>query len=135
MTILQLIEKLETMDKLADRQKLLKAEYERNEKLRIYLDMIYGEHMTKFMDKLPAYEADPDTPNGLHYSNLERNVQIVRRIMYDEGFGKNRERSMVRILENIAPQEVDLIKAIIKTKWKWCTPRFYSEELVQNANV
>lgn len=136
-TILQLIEKLEDTPKRADRLVLIKAMYENNTKFAKYIDMIYGEHLEKFVSKLPAFDVDPDVPNGLHYSNLERNVDTVYKILYDPTFANNkkREQHLIRILENIAPEEVEVIKAIMASKWKWCTPRFYSEELVKNTSV
>lgn len=130
MTILELIEKLEKQKTKAERNALLKKYVPTNWKIQSYLNMIFGEHSTKFVDKIPKFATDPDTPNGLHYSNLERNVEVVKRIFFDPNFGQNRERTLVRILENIAPEEVEVIKAIVSGKWKHVTMKFYQEELV-----
>lgn len=133
MTILQTIEKMEKTPKLADRNRLLAVEYHRNQKLRMLLDMIYGENLTKYLDKLPEFSIDEDVANGLHYNNLEKSAVTIGRCFYDPDFGSTRVRSLTRILENIAPQEVDVVKAIAQGKWKYCTTRFYSEELVKNT--
>lgn len=134
-TILQLIEKLETTPKRADRNRLVSDFYQTNAKFRDYLDMIFGENGPPQIMKLPKFKADLNTPNGMHYSNLERQNVAIRNIVYDPKAGKNRERQLVRVLENIAPQEIDLIKAILQTKWKYCTIKFYQEELLQGKTV
>ena len=133
MTILELIEKMAKTGNVAQRRALLKAHYHKSAPFRRYMHMIYGEYPEKQIKKLPKFTADANVANGLHYTNLERNVKTLERIFFDPAFGPRRENVLIQILENVAPEERDVIKAILQNKWKYCTPKYYSEELIENA--
>lgn len=135
MTILRLIEKLQKAQSLNDKRNLVKQQYMENSKFRAYMDMLYGELGPVIPKKLPKFKKEKDIPNGLNYSSLERNVNIIRRVLFDDTLGvEKREDMFANVLESISDDEIEFLKAIMKGKWKYCTIKFYQEELA-DANI
>lgn len=133
-TILRLIEKLEELEKPSDRKQLIKYEFSVNPNLRYYLDMIYGEHKPSIINKLPKVEKDSDIA-GLQYSSLERSKSMIETVLFNEKIDVKRRNILVeQLIENIHSKEVQIVEAIMKNKWKYCTIKFYQEELL-NANI
>jgi len=127
MTILRCIEKLEKTSKPSERKEIIKEEYNNNRIFREYLHMIYGEVPPAIALKIPKYNKE-NIPLGLDYSNLERSLGKIKTALFlEELDDKKRNKLLIQIAESISEPELDMVKAIMKKRWKYLTIKGYME--------